>query len=67
MGDDVRAPVGVPPQRNMLFWVAVLCVLASSGLALTAIYHGSWLWAAWCGLAFAVCVVAAFYVAVREA
>lgn len=51
--------------KRAQFVAAVLCALVAGGLMCTAVYHGQWMWAALCGLGFAVFVVLAFCAAVR--
>lgn len=51
--------------KRAQFVAAVLLVLVAAGFAIDAVHHGQWLTAAWCGLAFVVCAIGAFWAACR--
>jgi hypothetical protein len=50
--------------KRARFAAAVLLVLIAAGFIVYAVHSGYWLTAAWCGLAFVVCIMAAFFAGV---
>lgn len=66
MVNQVGLPTGRPAQRNVPFIASVLCIVVAASLMIAAVYHGQWLWALLCGLAFAVFVFAAFCAAASK-